>query len=75
MIMAVLFLPVLFFDREIILSRDLFPRNSSRRKKLLPQNKKPTRLRVGRNFFFIALITNSPLVPYLGGTQNRNQYE
>jgi hypothetical protein len=40
-----------------------------------PQNKKPTRLRVGRNFFFIALTTNSPLASYLGGTQNRNEYE
>src|SRR5260370_400319 len=41
----------------------------------LPQNKKPTRLRVGWNFSFIALTTNSPLASYLGGTQNRNQYE
>jgi hypothetical protein len=39
------------------------------------QNKKPTRLRVGWNFSFIALTTNSPLASYLGGTQNRNQYE
>jgi hypothetical protein len=41
----------------------------------LTQNKKPTRLRVGWNFFFIALTTNSPLASYLGGTQNRNEYE
>jgi hypothetical protein len=41
----------------------------------LPQNKKPTRLRVGWNFSFVAVTTNSPLAPYLGGTQNRNQYE
>jgi hypothetical protein len=40
-----------------------------------PQNKKPTRLRVGWNFFFVAATTNSPLASYLGGTQNRNQYE
>jgi hypothetical protein len=39
------------------------------------QNKKPTRLRVGWNFSFIALTTNSPLASYLGGTQNRNEYE
>jgi hypothetical protein len=74
MIMAVLFLPVLVFQREkflpVILPREIFAPQ-----KLLAENKKPTRLRVGRNFFFTAVITNSPLAPYLGGTQNRNQYE
>jgi len=29
----------------------------------------------GLEFFLIALTTNSPLASYLGGTQNRNQYE
>jgi hypothetical protein len=39
------------------------------------QNKKPTRLASGLEFLFIAMTTNSPLASYLGGTQNRNQYE
>jgi hypothetical protein len=60
---AVLFLPARFFAAN-------FPAGQQARE----QNKKPTRLQVGRNFFFTALPTNSPLAPYSGGTQNRNQY-
>src|SRR5712692_11060399 len=42
---------------------------------LPPQNKKPTQLASGSNSAFPAVLTKSPLAPYVGGTQNRNQYE
>jgi hypothetical protein len=75
MIMAVL-CAVPFSLAANIYRRTFFYRKKFRATsaKLLRKNKKPTRLRVGWNFSFTALITNSPLAPYLGGTQNRNQY-
>jgi hypothetical protein len=76
MIMAVLFLPVLFFDREKFFPAISFPQTLLRCKKLLPQNKKTHSAASGSEFFLYCFdFTNSPLAPYLGGTQNRNQYE
>jgi hypothetical protein len=83
MIMAVLVFCVFllslfcFFPHGENLSRDFFlPQKIPRKdREIFAENKKPTRLRVGWNFFFTALTTNSPLASYLGGTQNRNQYE
>jgi hypothetical protein len=47
----------------------------SRRKNLCRKIKNPLGCEWVGIFRFIPVITNSPLAPYLGGTQNRNQYE
>jgi thiol:disulfide interchange protein len=65
MIMAVLFFCVLALSLFCFFSLQ----------KIAAQNKKPTRLASGLEFPLIAVTTNSPLASYLGGTQNRNQYE
>jgi len=72
MIMAVLVFCASFFGAFVLsLFSVLFCGDNLTGRKI----KNPLVLRVGWNFSFIALTTNSPLASYLGGTQNRNQYE
>jgi hypothetical protein len=66
MIMAVLF-AVPFFPL-------VFCREFSWPAKSVGAKQKTHSVASGSEFLFAAVLTNSPLAPYLGGTQNRNQY-
>jgi hypothetical protein len=76
MIMAVLFTVAVLLGEY--LSRDFFlPQNTfaTGRETILRKTKNPLGCEWVGIFFVTAVITNSPLAPYSGGTQNRNQYE
>jgi hypothetical protein len=61
-----------------ILRSDFFRRNKTRERCAKISRRKiknPLGCEWVGIFCFIPVITNLPLAPYLGGTQNRNQYE